>query len=152
FGEILIGGRFPFVAPPPLRIYYVSSVDPQGAPGFGLVLTYPVFSVAFDPTGRYGSDLFLSTPKEIERTDRSGSVASFAPVSGGMIRFGPGGAWGDDLYAVGAGGVRVDESGIATLFPGGFGEFDWGSGAGFEGDMFARCAPGSTDLCRIHPD
>ncbi|MBI3448121.1 MAG: hypothetical protein HY049_04280 [Acidobacteria bacterium] len=152
FGDIVIGSRMPFVTPPPLRIYYVASSDPSGAPGFGLVLTYPVFSIAFDPTGAFGSKLYLSTPKEVQQVDPSGSVAGFALISGGMLRFGPGGAWGSDLYSSGAGGVRIDASGFAAVVPGGFGDFDWGSGAGFGDDMFARCSAGSSDLCRIHPD
>jgi len=152
FGDILVSSRMPFVTPPPLRIYYMNSFDPSGAPGFGLVLTYPIFTTAFDPTGGFGSKLYISTPREVQQVDPSGSVNSFSPISGGLIRFGPGGAWGSDLYSSGAGGVRIDASGFATIVPGGFGDFDWGRGAGFGDDMFARCSAGSSDICRIHPD
>jgi len=146
------GSRAYFVAPPPLRIYFVSAFDPAGALGVGVSVPYPVFSVTFDPTGAFGGFLYLSTAQGVERFDPTGDISPFAPVAGGSLRFGPGGDWGSDLYVSSAGGVRISPGGDVALLPGGFGDFDWGPGPGFGGDMFARCDAGSDQICRIHPD
>jgi len=152
FGDLLAGSRAYFVSPPPLRIYFVYSYDPNGSLRIGVSVPYPVFSVAFAPQGDFGGDLFLSTAQGVQRADPAGDVSPFAQVTGGSLRFGPGGDWGSDLYVSSAGGVRISPAGAVSIFPGGFGDFDWASGPGFGGDMFARCDAGSDQLCRIHPD
>jgi hypothetical protein len=151
FGNLLAGSRSYFV-PPPLRIYFVSSYDPEGALGVGVSVPHPIFSVAFDPTGEFGGALYLSTAQGVQRFDPGGDVSPFAPVAGGTLRFGPGGDWGSDLYISGAGGVRISPGGAVSLFPGGFADFDWGAGPGFGSDMFSTCDAGHGELCRIHPD
>ncbi len=68
------------------------------------------------------------------------------------MRFGPGGAWGSDLYVA---GMTVAPDGTVTPFPSAvpFVGFDWAFGPGFDGDMFAIISgPAADSLYRIQPD
>jgi len=110
-------------------------------------------ALAVDPSGDFGYGVLFEArtwpenePLGILRRDLSGNITPFSMTS--LVgRFGPGGDWGTDLYG-GAG--TLDPAGNFTPFPVVFGRnFDWVSGPGFEGDMFAYCG---NDICRIKPD
>ena len=120
-----------------------------------------VGSGAADPSGAFGFDLFYAAsdgyvgdlifvPGAIFRIDAAGDESAFADRRFGEMRFGPGGAWGSDLYVAGG---TVAPDGSFTFFPAAFGEFDWASGPGFGGDMFAYITgedPGT--IFRVKPD
>lgn len=100
----------------------------------------------FDPSGAYGNDLLATTAfsAPISKVDSSGSSTVFSTLTSAYLRFGPGGAWGAGLYATdnsaSPGIAKVASNGTPTLFSGGFTApegFDWASGPGFNGDLFA---------------
>jgi len=116
---------------------------------------------AVDPSGGFGSDMFIQTadgyagdattfiPAGIYRVDSSGAESAFAPVRFGEMRFGRGGAWGTDLYVD---GDIISPNGTSRPLGTVFGEFDWADGSGLNGDMFAHVAgqdPGT--VFRITP-
>lgn len=98
--------------------------------------------VGFFPNGPFGEAVYsLSDPLS--------QAVQFAPsLRAFPRRFGPGGPWGTDLYA--SPGWVLAADGTATPFPFQFEEFDWMSGPGWDGDMFARC--GADMICRVKAD
>ncbi len=103
----------------------------------------------FDFSGQHGFDMFVSRAGSILRVSYFGDIAVFSPSTGpGEVKFGPGGAWGSDLYV--AGGGIVDAAGNLSLFPYAFQEWDWLEGLGWDGDMFDLCGGGR--ICRVRPD
>lgn len=103
----------------------------------------------FDRDGQLGYDMFVNDGGSVYRASGFAGYAVFANSSGnGEIEFGPGGAWGDDLYV--AGGGVVDSAGNLTMFPHSFRDFDWPEGPGWDGDMMDLDAAGN--IWRVHPD
>ena len=73
------------------------------------------------------------------------------------LAFGPGGAWGNALYAAPGTIVQPDGTFAAFAFP--FGEVTWATGSSglpgspWAGDMFARLVGGDPgDVYRVKPD
>jgi len=128
----------------------IQSVDPARNQD-GLVWRYGsdvrLGPLAVDPSGGFGGDAFFVEPGAgIIRIDASGAESFFAPeIPGDEMRFGPGGAWGTDLYI---GGVTIDPSGGITASPASFDEFDWA----FDGDMFALVPGSPAEIYRVKPD
>jgi len=103
----------------------------------------------FDGDGHLGHDMFVNYGGSVYRASGFASYAVFANSPGnGEIEFGPGGAWGDDLYV--AGGGVVDSAGTLTMFPHAFRDFDWPEGPGWDGDMMDL--DGAGNIWRVHPD
>lgn len=102
--------------------------------------------IAFDPTGGYGNDLFVTTgfSGPMHSLDLAGTATGFSSLDATYIKFGPGGVWGAGMYATTYGGAgvgiaTVDAAGVATSFAGGFVApegFDWAQGVQFAGDLF----------------
>jgi hypothetical protein len=112
-----------------------------------------ILSAAVDPTGLFGEDVYFRQGGDIMRRDTAGDVSLFAtlpPTDPNIreMRFGPGGIWGDDLYTA---GLTIAPDGTATSLPGGFSEFDWAFGPGFDGDMFdlVPLEGGTTEVHRV---
>lgn len=117
-------------------------------------------SLAFPPAGSaYGDWLYTCVAFDgpIHRVSSAGVVTEWLQLDTAYLRFGPGGAWGDGLYATdmtmeggGAGIVRVSSAGVVTPLYDGFfvpEGFDWG----FGGDLFAT-DPILGEIRRIEPD
>jgi hypothetical protein len=102
-------------------------------------------ALAFPPSGSaYGNFLYacaaFSGP--IYRVSPTGVLTSWSTLATAYLKFGPGGVWGNGMFATqygaatGSGIVKVSSTGVTTtvtsglLVPEGF---DWG----FDGDMFA---------------
>jgi len=127
-----------------------------GAPG--------ATGAAFDPTGAFGTDLFVAAgvggARPILKMNSMGVPILFTTaVVSNYLDFGPGGVWGQDLYATDlnfGGHSIVDSTGVATGLTTGFSNpegFDWAAGPRFDGDLFAtdniageirRVVPGGT--------
>lgn len=131
------------------------SASLSGGPG---VSAAALGAAAADPSGDFGGDLFLgvgscgSLGTGILRMDAGGNVSVFASAASCEMRFGPGGAWGSDLFVA---GETISPAGVVTPFPSAvpFVEFDWASGPGLDGDMFAVIPGAATDsLYRIQAD
>lgn len=85
--------------------------------------------LAFDPTGAYGGDLFVTDDGNADRVWRvapSGAISSFAQFDRPTaLAFGPGGAFGESMYVLDHDGLTstvytVDPAGNAALFATGF--------------------------------
>lgn len=109
-------------------------------------LSYNLYDSAIDPTGAFGSDLFYQAEDAVSPTFdfipagiyRAGALPYGTYFTGpefGEMRFGPGGAWGSNLYVA---GIVIAPNGSSSVFPADFTEFDWAAGSGFDGDMFAH--------------
>ena len=124
----------------------ISKVDTAGVVTPFATTTAPG-NCLFDPLGNYGTDLFVAESAfagPIATYDSAGASTFFSSADATYMKFGPGGAWGTDLYVTNYGaspGIStVDVLGVATPFVTGFSTpegFDWGSGPGFNDDMFA---------------
>jgi hypothetical protein len=102
-------------------------------------------AIAFPPSGSaYGDFLYACTAFDgpIYRVSSTGVVTSWNALETTYLRFGPGGVWGQQLYATESGDpptariVKVSSTGAVTQLATGFFApegFDWG----FDGDMFA---------------
>jgi len=57
--------------------------------------------LAFDPSGAYGTQLFVSSPasSSIRTIDAGSNSNLFSTASSDYLGFGPGGSWGDGLYS-----------------------------------------------------
>lgn len=124
---------------------------PFAGPTLRTIFADSLGPVAVDPGGDFGGDVFHESDGNIVRVDALGneSLFAFPPFVGPEMRFGPGDAWGTNLYV---GGSVIAPDGTITAFPTVFGEFDWAQGPGFDGDMFELVPgnPGTVD--RILPD
>jgi hypothetical protein len=142
-----------------------AAVDANGQGSDSVQFEEP-YGFAFDPTGAFGGGLFAYTPYGYifpigpygpgiySLADPEAQPVLFATSPAAIPRrFGPGGTWGTDLYATSfspVAGWIIAPDGTATQFPFPFDEFDWMSGTGWEGDMFAIC--GANSICRVKPD
>jgi sugar lactone lactonase YvrE len=116
-------------------------------------------AIAFPPGGSaFGDFLYACVAYDgpIYRVSPAGVVTPWVTLPTLYLRFGPGGSWGNDLYATefGAPGtqriVRVSPAGAITPLATGFGiaeGFDWG----FDGDMFATDV-GTGQILRVKPN
>lgn len=140
----------------------LSGIDPFGpATQFAFRFDSYIWSSAVDPTGAFNSDLFFQAageaapgipprPAGIYRIDATGVESLWSSLRYGPMRFGPGGAWGSDLFVD---GVILAPAGTATPFPVHFTGFAWVDGPGFGGDMFARIEGDPTgSIWRVKPD
>lgn len=163
FGSLLwvSPGAEPFVGP--------AGFDPTGTGLLGLPFDMPRW-MAFDHTGRFAFDLFIHSgfgviggPNDsgVYRLDHPAGTPVLETVLTAQNavprKFGPGGAWGTDLYVkvYGSGGSPPSVQTFApdgtlspTVIPSS--EFDWAFGPLWNGDAFARCA--TDTICRVKPD
>lgn len=102
--------------------------------------------LAFDPTGNCGDELFVAGAFSgpIVTISSSATQTFFAATTSNYIKFGPGGAWGTELYTTvygpNAGISKVACNGAVSSFVTGFTTpegFDWASPGGiWDGDLF----------------
>jgi hypothetical protein len=117
-------------------------------------------SIAFPPAGSaYGDYLYACVAYEgpISRISSTGIVTSWLPLETLYLRFGPGGTWGSELFAIDlAAGppnnkiVKISSAGAITTTAQGFINpegFDWG----FDGDLFATDVTEGT-IYRVKPN
>jgi hypothetical protein len=125
------------------------------------------YSYAFDRSGDFNYALYTSGPQGIVRlTDphnctlldppplASPNYELFSSAQATPIAFGPGGIWGNSLYA--APGTIVLPDGTYSTFGFPFGNLTWATGASsasWNGDMFARLSGGNPgDVYRVKPN
>jgi hypothetical protein len=113
-------------------------------------------ALAFPPSGSaYGDFLYTCQAFDgpIYRVSSTGVVTSWLDFEATYLRFGPGGAWGNQLYATETSSppnsriVKISSTGTVTNIVGGFifaEGFDWG----FDGDMFAT-DPSAGEVYRV---
>jgi hypothetical protein len=114
--------------------------------------------LAFDPSGTYGNDLFVSTSQDILRVSSSGTITPFSTADVNFMRFGPGGTWGHALYAgeyITNDLLTIATDGAASVFEPAWtatAGLDWGQGAGFNGDLIIGGGGITGTLWRVKPD
>jgi hypothetical protein len=127
----------------------ICRVDPLGQ-----LYPFTTFSApsgnAFDPSGAYGTDMIVAgywlNFVDVYTVDVTGTSTLFGQFYSSYVKFGPGGAWGTGLYAtchfganmLGICSVAANGTPTTLTFLPGIPEgFDWASGTGWGGDMFA---------------